>query len=154
MSELASPPPLETIMTDNTFPVLGRDSLENGVTRFPKLKKIVFTIKEQPDTKVAYTLARGSRSLHTLELVFYTCGDHVWVMPADRPFDLGQLPGLRHIKLVPHTRGMMYTEPLQRFWRFLASPLAPNTPLLLETIEFEISLPTRGDAPRTGTFQK
>ena len=66
MSELASPPPLETIVTDNTFPVLGRDSLENGVIRFPKLKKIVFTIKEQPDTKVAYTLARGSRSLHRI----------------------------------------------------------------------------------------
>ncbi|KJA18385.1 hypothetical protein HYPSUDRAFT_69903 [Hypholoma sublateritium FD-334 SS-4] len=136
LSELASPPLLETLVADNMFPIL-KDPLRSGFFPFPHLKKLVLDINQESHTDVAYGLARGSRYLHELELIFTNY--RVWVLPEDRPFDLGQLPSLRHIKLVMHVRGAIGTKPLKKLWRFLASPLAANTPVLLETIEFEVT---------------
>ncbi|KJA17576.1 hypothetical protein HYPSUDRAFT_70576 [Hypholoma sublateritium FD-334 SS-4] len=141
LSALVSPPPLLSIETNNEVPVLSTP-LKAGYVPFPHLNQVASTISQQSHLSIACNLARGaSQSLHTLDLSFLYC---VYLPLSVSPFDLGQLPNLRHLRLGFSTDpGVVIggTEYLKSLCHFISRPLGLEDALPLETIEFLITLP-------------
>lgn len=160
LSELVSPPPLLSIETNNELPMLSTP-LKAGYVPFSRLNKVASTISQQSHLSIACNLARGaSQSLRTLDLTFlckychtvqpiasthqFTGIDCVYLPLSDSPFDLGQLPNLRHLRLGFSTDpGIVNggTEYLKSLCHFISRPLGLEDALPLETIEFLVTLP-------------